>query len=146
MGQPLYYFCSTVGEDSLIQESKQGGSIQIKNKLFPGRSRLSSRKRWIGYALKAKGEIIVDAGAKQALTKGGRSLLPSGILEISGHFRFGDAVYCVDTAKHRFAQGLVNYSTADLQSIKGQHTSQIIKILGHKEYDEVIHRDNLVLL
>jgi glutamate 5-kinase len=112
----------------------------------PTASRLSSRKRWIGYTLKAKGEIIVDAGAKQALTTGGRSLLPSGILEISGNFRFGDAVYCVDTATRRFAQGLVNYSTADLQSIKGQHTSQIIKILGHKEYDEVIHRDNLVLL
>ena len=68
------------------------------------------------------------------------SLLPSGILEISGNFRFGDAVYCVDTATRRFAQGLVNYSTADLQSIKGQHTSQIIKILGHKEYDGEYHQ------
>lgn len=112
----------------------------------PTNSRLSSRKRWIAYALKAKGEIIVDAGAQHALTIGGRSLLPSGILAISGHFRFGDAVCCVDTARHPFAQGLVNYSAADLQAIIGHHTSKIGQILGHKEYDEVIHRDNLVLL
>jgi glutamate 5-kinase len=109
-------------------------------------SKLPSRKRWIGYALKAKGELVVDDGAKRALTTRGKSLLPSGILKVSGNFRFGDAVYCVDTTAHRFAQGLVNYSTTELQAIIGQHTSEIEKILGYKEYDEVIHRDNLVLL
>jgi glutamate 5-kinase len=112
----------------------------------PGAAKLSSRKRWIGYALKAKGELVVDEGAKRALTTRGKSLLPSGIVTITGHFHFGDAVYCVDTAAQRFAQGLVNYSTTDLQAIIGQHTSRIENILGSKEYDEVIHRDNLVLL
>jgi glutamate 5-kinase len=112
----------------------------------PATARLSSRKRWIGYALKAKGKIVVDEGAKQALTTNGRSLLPSGILDVSGHFRFGDAVHCVDAQGHRFAQGLVNYGATELLAIKGQHTSQIAKILGYKAYDEVIHRDNLVLL
>lgn len=114
--------------------------------LAPPSARLSSRKRWIGYALKAKGEIVVDEGAKQALTTGGRSLLPSGIIDVSGHFRFGDAVSCVDAKAQHFAQGLVNYDTTELLAIKGQHTSQIAEILGYKAYDEVIHRDNLVLL
>lgn len=112
----------------------------------PETPRLSSRKRWIGYALKARGEICVDDGAKRALTTQGRSLLPSGIVAISGTFSFGDAVYCVDTNEHRFAQGLVNYSATELHEIRGQHTSQIEPILGAKAYDEVIHRDNLVLL
>jgi glutamate 5-kinase len=109
-------------------------------------ARLSSRKRWIGYALKPQGELVVDDGAKQALTIQGKSLLPSGIREIVGQFHFGDAVYCVDPTSQRFAQGLVNYSAAELRAIMGQHTSHIEKILGYKEYDEVIHRDNLVLL
>ena len=112
----------------------------------PETPRLSSRKRWIGYALKARGEICVDDGAKWALTNQGRSLLPSGIVAVSGTFFFGDAVYCVDADAHRFAQGLVNYSAAELQAIRGQHTSRIEPILGTKAYDEVIHRDNLVLL
>ena len=112
----------------------------------PATARLSSRKRWIGYALKARGEICVDNGAKRALTTQGRSLLPSGIVAVSGTFFFGDAVYCIDTNAHRFAQGLVNYSAVELQAIRGQHTSRIEPILGAKAYDEVIHRDNLVLL
>jgi glutamate 5-kinase len=112
----------------------------------PGATKLSSRKRWIGYALKAKGTLVVDAGAKRALTTQGKSLLPSGIMTIAGNFAFGDAVYCVDTTAQRFAQGLVNYNAAALQAIIGHHTSRIENILGYKEYDEVIHRDNLVLL
>jgi glutamate 5-kinase len=112
----------------------------------PSASKLSSRKRWIGYALRAKGELVVDDGAKRALISHGRSLLPSGILEVSGNFRFGDAVYCKDTAAHRFAQGLVNYGATELGAIIGKHTSEIESILGYKESDEVIHRDNLTLL
>jgi len=109
-------------------------------------AKLSSRKRWIGYALKARGEIVVDEGAKRALTAQGKSLLPSGVIDVSGSFRFGDAVYCVDETSHRFAQGLVNYSAAELKTIRGQHTSTIETMLGYKASDEVIHRDNLVLL
>lgn len=112
----------------------------------PSAGRLSSRKRWIGFALRAKGEIMVDDGAKHALLRNGKSLLPSGILRVSGAFRFGDAVYCMDQSASRFAQGLVNYSSKELQAIIGHQTSQIEQILGEKAYDEVIHRDNLVLL
>ncbi|WP_034422482.1 glutamate 5-kinase [Candidatus Entotheonella palauensis] len=110
--------------------------------------KLSSRKRWIGYALKAKGTLVVDDGAKRALTIQGKSLLPSGIIKVSGSFRFGDAVYCTDASETCFAQGLVNYSSQELMAIIGQHTSHIKTILGNtaKAYDEVIHRDNLVLL
>jgi glutamate 5-kinase len=108
--------------------------------------KLSSRKRWIGFALKAKGSIIVDDGAKRALTVSGKSLLPSGIINVSGTFRFGDAVDCMDATTTRFAQGLVNFSSQELRAIIGHHTSQIEEILGQKTYDEVIHRDNLVLL
>lgn len=112
----------------------------------PTAMRLPSRKRWIGYALKAQGEIVVDDGAHRALAMQGKSLLPSGIVRVAGMFRFGDAVYCVDTTAQRFAKGLVNYSAEELQAISGHHTSNIEAVLGYKTADEVIHRDNLVLL
>ncbi len=111
----------------------------------PAPTRLSSRKRWIGYALKTRGEIVVNDGAKAALMTHGKSLLPAGVVRVSGDFRFGDPVACVDMAAQRFAQGLVNYSAAELQAIRGQRTSHIETILGYKGADEVIHRDNLVV-
>jgi len=111
----------------------------------PAPTRLSSRKRWIGYALKARGEVVVNEGAKFALTTQGKSLLPAGVMKVSGDFRFGDPVVCVDTTAHRFAQGLVNYSAVELQAISGQQTAHIETILGYKGADEVIHRDNLVV-
>ena len=111
----------------------------------PAPTRLSSRKRWIGYALKTRGEIVVNDGAKAALMTQGKSLLPAGVVQVSGDFRFGDPVACVDMAAQRFAQGLVNYSAAELQAIRGQRTSHIETILGYKGADEVIHRDNLVV-
>ena len=73
------------------------------------------------------------------------SLLPAGIVKVSGDFRFGDPVVCIDMAAHHFAQGLVNYSAAELQAISGQQTSHIETLLGYKGADEVIHRDNLVV-
>jgi glutamate 5-kinase len=111
----------------------------------PAPTRLSSRKRWIGYALKARGEVVVNEGAKFALTTQGKSLLPAGVIKVSGDFRFGDPVVCVDTTAHRFAQGLVNYSAVELQAISGRQTTHIETILGYKGADEVIHRDNLVV-
>jgi glutamate 5-kinase len=119
---------------------------QVGTHIYPPAStRLASRKRWIGYALKARGEIVVNDGAKVALTTHGKSLLPAGIVKVSGDFRFGDPVVCIDMAAHHFAQGLVNYSAAELQAISGQQTSHIETLLGYKGADEVIHRDNLVV-
>ena len=88
---------------------------------------------------------MLNDGAKFALTTQGKSLLPAGVVTVSGDFRFGDPVLCVDLAAHRFAQGLVNYSAAELGAISGQQTSHIETILGYKGADEVIHRDNLVV-
>lgn len=112
----------------------------------PQTQRLRSRKQWIAYTLRSKGELFLDAGAVEALSRGGKSLLPSGIREVKGTFEAGDAVTCVDARAREVAKGLVNYASADLARIKGARTGEIAKILGRKDYDEVIHRDNLVLL
>ncbi len=109
-----------------------------------GRS-LRGRKRWIVTTLRPRGTLTVDDGAKEAILAKGKSLLPSGIIDIEGAFEFGDLVKCCDVFGTEFAQGLVNYGERDLRLIKGLHTSKIEATLGHKYYDEVIHRDNLVI-
>jgi glutamate 5-kinase len=108
--------------------------------------RLSSKKGWIAYGVKSKGAIYIDDGAVHALTNMGRSLLPSGIVKVEGNFGVGDYVRCVSSEGKRIAKGLTNYSSADLQQIKGKKTSEIEKTLGYKYSDEVIHRDNLVVV
>ncbi len=109
-------------------------------------NRLTQRKHWIAYNLKPMGEIVVDQGAHEALVKKGKSLLPSGLKEVRGTFGVGDCVRCLDLIGEEFARGLVNYSAQELIQIKGLHTSKIEKVLGYKAYDEIIHRDDLVLL
>jgi glutamate 5-kinase len=114
--------------------------------ILPQASRLSSRKHWIAYNLKTVGEIVVDQGAHDAVVQKGKSLLPSGLKEVRGVFGVGDCVRCVDLEGREFARGLVNYSAQELNQIKGLHTSRIEKVLGYKAYDEIIHRDDLVVL
>ena len=109
-------------------------------------NRLTSRKHWIAYNLKTAGEIVVDQGAHDAVMQKGKSLLPSGLKEVRGAFGVGECVSCVDFEGREFARGLVNYSAQELNQIKGLHTSGIEKVLGYKAYDEVIHRDDLVVL
>lgn len=113
---------------------------------LPARKRLTARKGWIAFGLRARGEVVIDDGAVLALRQKGKSLLPSGIKGIKGEFRAGDAVYCVDQKGIRVAKGLINYSSEELERIKGLKTSEIEKALGYKYADEVIHRDNLVLV
>lgn len=112
----------------------------------PQGQRMTSRKYWIAFTLKPEGVLVVDDGAKKAILARGKSLLPSGITEIKGHFNVGAPVHCVDQAGTVFAAGLVNYASADIEKIKGCKTQELASILGHKDYDEVIHRDNLVIL
>jgi len=112
----------------------------------PKTQRLSSKKGWIAFGVKSKGAIFLDDGAVHALTTQGKSLLPSGILKIEGDFEVGDYVRCVSKDGKKIAKGLVNYSSRELQQIKGKRTSEIEKILGYKYSDEVIHRNNLVLV
>jgi glutamate 5-kinase len=114
--------------------------------ILPEANRLSSRKHWIAYNLKTAGEIVVDQGAHDAVVQKGKSLLPSGLKEVRGVFGVGECVRCVDLEGREFARGLVNYSAQELNQIKGLHTSRIEKVLGYKAYDEIIHRDDLVVL
>lgn len=119
---------------------------EVVGTLFiPSGERLSSRKHWIAHASKPSGKIIVDEGAKEAILERGKSLLPSGIIGVEGHFRAGEVVLCVDEEGNELARGLVNYSSKEVDAIKGVKTSEVEEILGYKPYDEVIHRDNLVV-
>ena len=113
---------------------------------LPENETMRSRKQWIAQVLRPKGELVLDEGACRALVSGGKSLLPSGIIEVRGGFDVGDPVRCLDRHGQALATGLVNYSSTDLQRIKGHKSSEIREILGYKDSDEVIHRDNLVLL
>ncbi|MPZ76100.1 MAG: glutamate 5-kinase [Deltaproteobacteria bacterium] len=109
-------------------------------------NRLTSRKHWIAYNLKPAGDIVVDPGAHEALVQKKTSLLPSGLKEVRGAFGVGECVRCLDLDGREFARGLINYSAQELNQIKGLHTSRIEKVLGYKPFDEIIHRDDLVLL
>ena len=122
------------------------GGKEIGTLILPKARGLSSRKGWIAFHLKTKGEVVVDEGAKRAISLKGKSLLPSGVVKVSGTFDRGDAVACVGPRGKEFARGIVNYSIYELEKIKGLRTQQIEKVLGFKYSDEVIHRDDLVVL
>lgn len=113
---------------------------------LPRQEKMQSRKRWIAYVLKPKGHLVLDQGACKAISQNGKSLLPSGIIEVAGRFDVGDPVRCLDTHNKPVAVGLTNFSSEDLHKIKGIHTDRIMEVLGSKESDEVMHRDNLVIL
>lgn len=114
--------------------------------LFLPNARISGRKRWIAYSRPPKGFVVVDNGARDALMQGGKSLLPAGIQQVEGHFNFSDTVSCLTENGVEFARGLINYNSTDTIKLAGKQTKDIEKILGYHDYDEIIHRDNLVLL
>ena len=111
----------------------------------PRREKLTRRKCWIAFSLKPKGSLTVDAGAKTALTRRGKSLLASGVVAVQGEFAVGAAVEFLGPAGEPLGVGLVNYSAADIRRVMGLRSQHIRQVLGHKSYDEVIHRDNLVI-
>jgi glutamate 5-kinase len=113
---------------------------------LPASEHLSSRKYWIAFTLKSRGKLFLDEGAKMALIEEGKSLLPSGILNIEGDFSIGDPVTCVDMEGTQLAKGLVNYNSAEVRKIMGLKSSRIEQVLGYKDYDEIIHRDNLAVI
>lgn len=117
-----------------------------KGTLFlPMSDHLNSRKHWIAYTLRSRGKLVIDAGAKAALVEQGKSLLPSGIVDVEGDFGIGDPVLCVDESGATLAKGLVNYGSEEIHKIMGLKSTRIEQVLGYKDYDEVIHRDNMAV-
>jgi len=141
------------GVPTLITNGTAGGALkaviegaEVGTLILPRERRLNSRKHWIAFTLKAKGQLVLDEGAVEALRRRGKSLLASGITAVRGAFSPGDAVVCLDHHGKEVAKGLVNFASDTLDKIKGLKTSEIRKALGLQEYEEVIHRDNLVIL
>ncbi len=107
---------------------------------------VDSRKRWIGWGAIPAGTLTLDVGACQALATGGRSLLAVGVATVTGNFVKGDVVSLCDTTGREFARGLSNYSGDEMRIIAGHPTERIAELLGHRPYDEVVHRNNLIVL
>ena len=113
---------------------------------LPAKEKLKGRKHWIAFTHKPSGEITIDDGAKRAISSSGKSLLPAGIKDVSGEFEVGELVRCVDERGKEVARGLSSYSSDEIRKIAGAKTSEIERILGYKYSDEVIHRDDLVVV
>ncbi|MFO0689416.1 MAG: glutamate 5-kinase [Myxococcota bacterium] len=114
--------------------------------LFEPGEKLRGHKHWLAFTAKSRGRIVIDAGAVRALCERGRSLLPAGILRVEGEFRIGESVTCVNESGQEVARGLAGYSSLDVERLAGQRTNEIERVLGYSNGDEVIHRDDLVLL
>jgi glutamate 5-kinase len=121
-------------------------SREIGTLVLPARRRLPGRKHWIAFALRPSGVLALDRGAAEALRSKGRSLLPSGIRDVRGEFASGDCVSLLDSDGVEFGRGLVNYPAADVLKVKGMRSQEIPRVLGYKVADEIIHRDNFVLI
>ncbi len=140
-GIPMIIAC---GLDTQIL-TKIAANDYIGTYFVPKASKRKSRKNWIGLTLQAKGRITIDEGAQKAMVEQGKSLLPSGITRVENYFDVGDPVEFITEDKKVLGMGLVNYNASDILRIMGCKTSQIKKRLGFRSYDEVIHRDNLVI-
>jgi glutamate 5-kinase len=113
---------------------------------LPRETPISNRKHWIAYGVPRKGTLVLDDGAVRAVVQAGRSLLPAGILDVQGQFAAGDCVALVDGSGHELARGLVAYDAADCRRIRGLASARVREELGYHIADEVIHRDDLVVL
>ena len=123
-----------------ILDGKETGTL-----FLPSTEHLNSRKYWIAFTLRSRGRIFIDDGAKEAIVRDGKSLLPTGVTQVEGDFVLGDPVSCVDAQGSTIAKGLVNYSADEIRKIMGLKTAKIEQVLGYKDYDEIVHRDNLAV-
>ena len=112
---------------------------------LPSGKIMSSKHRWIAFTGQSAGTLVIDEGACKAIAEKGKSLLPAGIKKISGEFKQGDTVDLQTEEKLLIARGLTNYSSKEIEKIMGCNTADIMQRLGQKTFDEVIHRDNLVV-
>ncbi|MBD3421887.1 MAG: glutamate 5-kinase [Chitinivibrionales bacterium] len=140
------------GMIALIGNGIDGGilsSITRENKstiFLPQRRKMNARDQWIAFTGKSKGTLHIDAGACSAILDKGKSLLPAGICKIAGTFKTGDTVEIAGSQGAVIARGLTNYSSGEIELIRGYRTADIESKLGYKSFDEVIHRNNMVLL
>src|SRR5690554_6646416 len=114
--------------------------------LLPEQGRMAARKQWIASHLQTRGKLTLDDGAVKVLRQGGRSLLPVGVKAIAGQFRRGEMVSCTDLSGKEIARGLVNYDADEARAIAGRSSDRIAEVLGYISDEEMIHRDNLVVV
>ncbi|MBU0679018.1 MAG: glutamate 5-kinase [Verrucomicrobia bacterium] len=135
-------------KDDIITQIIAGDDVgtMIGSFITASERRMRGRKRWIAFFHRAEGSLTIDEGAREALVTRGRSLLPIGIKEVQGDFGIGSVVNIKAEDGTQVARGLVEYSMDEISRIKGHKTSEIAGLLGRKDYDEVVHRDNMVLL
>jgi glutamate 5-kinase len=143
---------TSAGENVIITSGREPGALAkivagepVGTLLLAKDHTLTARKRWFGLSVKPRGYVMVDAGARHAVEKDGRSLLPAGVVEAAGTFCKGDVVALRGPDNTEFARGLTNYGCEEVQRIKGLRTSQIADALGYCPYEEIIHRDNLLV-
>jgi glutamate 5-kinase len=121
------------------------GGEDVGTLLLPHGSPLPSRKHWIAYTLKPQGRIVVDAGARQALERRKSSLLPAGVVSVSGSFKVGDAVLIVGESGAELGRGLARYAASDVRRLAGGQSEQISERVDNHVGDEIVHRDDIVL-
>jgi glutamate 5-kinase len=119
---------------------------QVGTLFLPHGDDVPARERWLGYTARPRGKFTVDDGARQAIEKQGKSLLPIGVVSVEGTFGKGDVVSICDREGIEFARGLTNYSAADADRLRGLNSEQIARAIGKLPYVEMIHRDNLVVV
>lgn len=107
---------------------------------------LNAKSHWLAYRTSSKGKIIVDEGAARALKEHRRSLLPKGVVDVQSQFFMGQVVDIVNCTGEKIAKGIVNYSSEEIKLIKGLNTSEIESILHYKDYDEIVHANNMVII
>ena len=131
-------------EDDVL--ARLAGGEAIGTQLRAQTGRMAARKQWMIDHLQLRGRVVLDAGAVEKLTAGGKSLLPIGVTEVQGEFARGEVISCVDAAGREVARGLTNYSSAEARLIARKASSDIEAVLGYVSAAELVHRDNLVLL
>jgi glutamate 5-kinase len=144
---------TAAGENVVIANGRRDDTLdrilagdQIGTLILAEGRAIDSRRRWIGWSATCQGKLTLDAGARSAIEAKGRSLLAVGVTAVDGRFAKGDVVALCDAAGQEFARGLSNYSSDDVRKIAGHSTDRIAELLGHCPYQEVVHRNNLVVL
>lgn len=144
---------TTAGESAIIANGREPDVLDgilagkpIGTLFLAEGAAITSRKRWIGLTANPVGTLVLDAGAEKAIVSGGGSLLAIGVVRVEGDFHKGDVVALANEAGQEIARGLINYHAEEMKRIAGHKKDEIVQLLGHRPYLEVVHRDNLVAL